>query len=193
MSTETHPAAPDRIAPARTRVSADGQFSALILGFFGAAWFGWAQEGPPAHWSGPLTVAGIVSAAVAVIGAVRTWRLRRELSARDREISRRYGIVVGICYALIVIGNIAVVRTGHSEYIAPWVAFGIGVHFWPLVPVLKDRLLIPAGAAVVAVAVAAVVIAQLTDVRPSAVTGAGTGAVLLVISIIQLFRRRPAR
>jgi hypothetical protein len=49
----------------------DRAMSALILGFFAAAWFGWAQADPPNSWLSGLTVGTILSLIVAIAGASR--------------------------------------------------------------------------------------------------------------------------
>ncbi|MFB9238531.1 hypothetical protein ACFFWC_23880 [Plantactinospora siamensis] len=191
----TGPAARDAARAARGPISrADAQLTALILGFFGGMWFNWGQQGAPAGWSGPLLAASLLSFAVAVLGGVNTWRWRRELTtARDRAASRRYGIIVGLSYLVLFVGAIALGRADRPEYIAPWVAFVIGAHFWALIPVLRDRaVLIPLGAVVVAVAGAAVALHAANGVQPSAVTGPGAGLALLVVAVLELLRRRPA-
>lgn len=169
----------------------DGQLTALILGFFAAAWFGWAHGGAPATWSIPLTVGSLASLAVAVLGGVRTWRQRHCLTAaNDRAASRRYGIIVGNTYLVIALGAVALGTTGHAAYVAPWVASVVGVHFWGLAPVLKDRTLIPLGVIVVAVALCAVVLASSTSMPASVITGAGTGTALLLAAVHGLLRRQ---
>ncbi|ASW57048.1 hypothetical protein [Plantactinospora sp. KBS50] len=172
---------------------ADAQFTALILGFFGSMWFGWAQQDAPAGWFGPLLAAGVLSLAVAVLGAVGTWRWRRELTAaRDRAASRRYGIIVGVSYTVLGAGAAALGATGHPDQIAPWVAFVTGVHFWALVPVLRDRrVLIPLGVVVVAASGAALALHAANGVPLSLATGVGTGTALLVAAVLELLRRRP--
>jgi len=60
-----------------------GQLSALILGFFAAAWFGWAHGGTPDSWAIPLDIASLGCVLVAVFAAVRVWRGRRHGGARN--------------------------------------------------------------------------------------------------------------
>ena len=166
-----------------------GQLSALILGLFAAAWFGWAHGGTPNSWAIALNVASIVCVLVAAFGAVRVWRGRRHDGTRnDPGVNRRYGIVVGISYAVLGAGAAVLGVTGHPEFVAPWVAFVVGVHFWALVPVLRDRSLIPLGIVVVAVAVGAVVFDLTTSASAVGITGVGTGAALLVAALYGLQR-----
>lgn len=63
-------------------------------------------------------------------------------------------------------------------YLAPWICLVVGVHFWPLSPVLRDRSFVGLGALLVTIAAAAVLASQRTNLAPSAVTGAGAGVVL---------------
>lgn len=166
-----------------------GQLSALILGFFAAAWFGWAHGGTPNSWAVSLDVASLVCVLVAVFAAVRVWRGRRHGGARpDPGLNRRYGIVVGISYAVLGIGAAVLGVTGHPEFIASWVALVIGVHFWALVSVLSDRSLIPLGIVVVTVAVCAVVLDLTTSASAVGITGVGTGAALLIAALYGLQR-----
>jgi hypothetical protein len=55
----------------------------------------------------------------------------------------------------------------------------VGVHFWPMAPVLKSPSLVALGALLTVVAVAAVFVSRHTGVAPGAITGAGAGVALL--------------
>lgn len=161
------------------------------------AWFGWGQEGPPA-WLVPFLVAGsFVGFAVAVAGAVTGFRSPKETAAlRDRAKLRRYGIIVGVEFGIAGIGAAILGATGQPAYIPAWVCAVVGVHFFVLAPVLGDRNLLPLGAILCVVAVAALVVGLATDVLPSAVTGIGAGAALAGFggaALVKAFRTaRPA-
>jgi hypothetical protein len=159
----------------------DNAMTALILGFFASSWFGWAQERPPAAWRTPLIVGALLSIVVAVAGAVLAWR---NWSAAGSALSepgamRRYGIIVGVEFGVAAAGAAGIAVWGRSEYIAPWICLVVGVHFFPMAPVLKDPSLVALGVLLVAIAVAAVVVSRRTELAPSAVTGAGAGIALL--------------
>jgi hypothetical protein len=80
----------------------DAGLTALFLGFFAAAWFGWAQAESTRRW---LLVGSIVSLVIAALGAVVGFRRPRDESAlHDRAKYRRYGIIVGIEFAFAGIG-----------------------------------------------------------------------------------------
>ena len=86
-----------------SRSRRDAAFTALFLGFFAAAWFGWAQaDSDLGVW---LTIGSVLSLAAAAAGAVIGFRSPGDGSAmRSREANRRYGILVGIEFATAFIG-----------------------------------------------------------------------------------------
>ena len=51
----------------------DAAMTALILGFFAPAWFGWAQEKPPDGWSAWLVTGSVVRLAIALVGGILAW------------------------------------------------------------------------------------------------------------------------
>ncbi|SDZ50153.1 hypothetical protein SAMN05421684_5848 [Asanoa ishikariensis] len=170
----------------RSQTRRDAGFTAVFLGFFASAWFGWAQADQSSAW---LTAGSIVSVLVAVIGLVTGLRAPAEGSAmKDRAASRRYGIIVGIEFAVIFAGAILLGRLGQPDYIPVWVAFVVGIHFVPLAPVLGDPLLRPLAVATCVVAVAGLITGLATDVAPSLVVGVGTGSLLLAYSLQALAR-----
>ncbi|MEV0717860.1 hypothetical protein [Asanoa sp. NPDC050611] len=176
----------------RPRTRRDAGFTALFLGFFAAAWFGWAQAGGSSGW---LTAGSVVSLLVAVAGLAIGLRAPAEGSAmRDRAASRRYGIIVGIEFAVIFIGAVLLGRLGQPDYIPVWVAFVVGVHFVPLAPVLGDPLLRPLAVATCLVALVGLVVGLASDTEPSLVVGIAEGLLLLGYSLQALARidRRPA-
>jgi len=166
----------------------DAAMSALILGFFASAWFGWAQERPPRTWRAALITGAVLSLAVAVLGAVLAWQNWSGASALDAPgAMRRYGIIVGVEFTAAAVGAAVLMLRGHARYVAPWICLVVGVHFWPMAPVLGDPLLIVLGAVLSAVAVAAVVVSRRTDIYPSAITGAGAGVSLLLVAVVSAF------
>jgi len=158
----------------------NGAMSALILGFFASCWFGWAQEKPPPVWRSLLIVGAVLSLIVAVVGAVYAWRNWSGGSALGEPgAMRRYGIIVGVEFAIAAVGAAVIALCGGGEYIAAWVCLVVGVHFWPMAPVLKSPSLIALGALLTGVAVVAVLVSRTTAVATSAITGAGAGLALL--------------
>ncbi|MGC4795655.1 hypothetical protein ACLQ3H_16225 [Micromonospora saelicesensis] len=77
----------------------------------------------------------------------------------------RSPLIVGAVLSLIVV--------------AAWVCLVVGVHFWPMSPVLKSPSLVALGALLAGVVVGAVLVSRTTAVATSAITGAGAGLALL--------------
>lgn len=178
-----------------SRSRRDAAFTALFLGFFAAAWFGWAQaDSDLGIW---LTIGSILSLAVAVAGAVIGFRSPGDGSAmRSRDANRRYGILVGIEFATAFIGAAILGATGAAAYIPVWICAVVGVHFFPLAPVLRDRGLYPLGVAMCVVAAIGLVTGLASDVAPSTVVGIGAGLLLLGYAVLGLSRaaqRAPVR
>ena len=100
----------------------------------------------------------------------------------------RFGIIVGIEFAIAAVGAGVVALTGRSDYMACWICAVVGVHFWPLSPVINDTSLHVPGALLVIIAIAAVTVARQSTVAPSAITGALAGISLLVFAGGAAFR-----
>lgn len=75
-----------------------------------------------------------------------------------------------------------------KEYVAPWIAFIVGIHFISLVSVFDDSSLYVLAALLVAVSIFAVIAAPKLQVASSAITGIGSGTVLLCFAILGLVR-----
>jgi hypothetical protein len=95
----------------------------------------------------------------------------------------QYGIIVGVEFGIAAAGAAVVAVRGRGEYVASWVCLVVGVHFWPMAPVLKTPSLVVLGALLTVVAVAAVLLPRRTGVAPSAISGAGAGVALLGFAI----------
>ena len=130
------------------------------------------------------------------MGAIRAFhRPSGEGALHDRAAGRRYGILVGIEFALIGLGAGVLGATGHDAYIPVWTCAVVGLHFFPLARVLGDPPLRWLGAAVTAVAVAALLAGAFTGVPPVSVTGVGAGVALLAYATLALAgpRRQPRK
>lgn len=171
----------------------DRGLTALILGFFAAGWFGWGGAVPVPGLGLWLTVGNVAALVVAAVGAVVFIRNRSAgAGPRDRSADRRYGIIVGIEFGVAGVGAAILGATGHAEFIPVLVCAVVGIHFFPLAAVLGDRLLVPLGALVTAVAAAALVLEVTTDVAASTVTGLGAGVLLLAYAVLALVQARAA-
>jgi hypothetical protein len=170
----------------RTPSRRDLGVTALVSGFFASAWFGWGQA-TRTGWELWLNVGSVAAIVVAVIGAVLGFRSPASTAAlRDPAAARRYGIIVGIEFGLAGLGAVALGVGGQARYIPVWVCAVVGVHFFPLAPVLGNRLLIPLAVLLCVVAAAALVTGLATGTAPSLVTGAGAGGLLLVFGAVAL-------
>ena len=160
----------------------------LFLGFFASAWFGWGNAAAPAWLEPWLIVGSVLSLAAAATGAVVAVRNRRTARPRDPAFNRRYGILVGIEFGVAFVGAAILGIAGQADYIPVWVCAVVGVHFFPLAPVLDDRGLVPLGVVVTAIAVVALVVGLATDTAPGTVTGVGAGVALLAYALSGLVR-----
>jgi len=134
----------------------DRGITALILGFFGFVWFGWGQADASAGLRVALAVGGVLALLVAVAGGVQAFRSpASDGTLHDRRAWRRYGLIVGVEFALAGAGAAALAAVGQSDYIPVWVCAVVAVHLFPLASVLRDRLLVALGMLLAAVALAA--------------------------------------
>lgn len=85
---------------------------------------------------------------------------------------RRHGsVLAGIGAAVLAVA-------GQAEFIAAWVCLVVGAHFFPLRRVFPGIGMAGLALAISVVGVAAAVVALVTPVLPSSVTGLGAGACL---------------
>ena len=164
----------------------DAAATAAVFGFFGSAWFGWAQDSPPQAWRWALVAGSILSLVVCAAGTLLTWRRWSEPTALDAQTSRVFGIIVGIEFALAGLGAGVFAAVGRADVIAAWVAVVVGVHLFPLAVLFKYRLLHLTAALVTIAGLAAVPVARFSSLAVSAVAGAGCGVVLLATAVISL-------
>jgi hypothetical protein len=172
----------------------DRGITALVEGFFAAAWFSWGHAAASAGLGRWLDIGSIAALLVAVAGGVTGFRSPASTGAlRDRRAARRYGITVGIEFGLAGVGAGVLGALGQAEYISVWVCAVVAVHFFPLAPILRDRLLVPLGALMSVAAATALVLGLTTDIAASTVTGLGAGSLLLTFGAIALIDALPRR
>jgi hypothetical protein len=183
------------VSAAATPSRRDVGLNALFLGFFASAWFGWAQAEPAGSLTPWLNAGSVAALLAAVAGAVIGFRQPADTSAlRVPGAGRRYGIIVGIEFGLAGVGAAVLAVTGATDYIPVWICAVVGVHFFPLAPVLRDRWLYPLGAALCLVALAGLIVALTTTTAASLVVGAGAGVLLLASAAAPLpYRGRAPR
>ena len=164
----------------------DAAATAAVFGFFASGWLGWAQDDPPPGWRRILATGSVLSLLTAVAGGILTWRNWSEGSAIDAETGPVFGAIVGIEVALAGLGALVLARRGQGDLTAAWVALVVGVHFFPLAPLLEYPLLYVVAALVTVAAVVSVPVARARGIAVSAVTGITVGTVLLGAALVSL-------
>jgi hypothetical protein len=177
------------ISAAGVSSGAQSGVTALILGFFACAWFGWGQADASRTFVAVLTMGSGIASIVAALGAIRLIRSPRgDRGMKDPTVRRRYGIVVGSEFIVAGAGAAILGATGAAAYIPAWICAVVGVHFFALALVLDAPALHWLGAVVTAVAAAAALVGMLTAVAPGSVTGPGAGLALVLYAILVLAR-----
>lgn len=164
-------------------------FAAAIFGFFTFAWFGWAQERPRKSWRVPLGVMSTLGLLLSIFSfyiGYSHWDSPSALNTHSSFNAYITFVIIEFLVALIV-GVILIIKKW-SNYVAPWIALVVGVHFFPLSFVFDDFIYNILGVLVVITALLAVPLARKLDVASSAVTGIGTGTFLFIFAVINLIR-----
>jgi hypothetical protein len=161
--------------------------TALYLGIFATIWFSVPAATPPL---GAFLVAGSVVALVTVGAGIALVLLSRADGPvpRDAAADRKYLVIFAAELAAAGFGAVLLAETGRSEYIAVLVGAVVGIHFWPLAPVLKDPALRVLAVAVCAAAVAGLAAGLFTSATPATVAGAGIAVLLLGYALGALIR-----
>ena len=121
----------------------------------------------------------MLSIAVAVAGGVLGWQHWSDGTVFGPATSRNFGIVVGIEFGVAGLGAVILALRKHKEFIAPWVAFVVGVHLFPVAVVLQYPLIHVVGALVTIGSLLAVPLARSRSWAISFSTGLLTGPALL--------------
>lgn len=163
----------------------DAAMTVAIFGFFSAAWFGWAQERPPegaAKWW--LSGGSALGTLFAVAGGLLAWRNWDEGSVlSDGGGMNLYLTILGIEFGVALLGVVVLLAMGRRDYFAPWICLVVGVHFFPLAPVLANPVLYVLGAWLTVWPFLAVRWAHRRDFLPSFTTGVGAGPALLLAAL----------
>ncbi|MFI6266344.1 hypothetical protein [Micromonospora sp. NPDC051006] len=160
---------------------------ALYLGIFATVWFSVPAAEQPLR--GALLAGSVAALLTAVGGGIVTARSRgAETGPRDRAAGRRYLLIVVAEFALAGLGAVALAAAGWSEFVPVLVCAVVGLHFFPLAPLLGDPLLRPLGVAICAVALAGLLTGLATGVSAGLVVGTGTGVLLLGYALRALAR-----
>jgi len=160
-----------------TATDRDVAFTAAVLGIAGFAWFGWAQEAPPASWRLPLGIASGLCFAAAVVGGVlgvRWWDTPTALATSSDGV--RFGVIVAIEAVLCAAGAVVLARTGNAAWVSAWICGVVGIHFVPLARVFHDAGFVVLAVLLVGVAVGSWVWGRGSSLAPSALVGVLAGS-----------------
>ncbi len=164
----------------------DAAATAAVFGFFSSCWFSWAQERPPRQWRTPLTVAAVVALLTAAGGAWLTWRHWSDGTTFDPGTGMAFGVIVAVEVGVAGLGSWLLVSRRRADLVPAWIALVVGVHFYPLAPLLHYPLRYAVATVVTLVALSSPYVARSRGYAVSAATGAATGAVLLVAASFSL-------
>lgn len=167
----------------------DHAMMVAIFGFAGFVWYGWAQENPKKSWRKYLGIGAVVSVLVGIYGvylSVQDWDAPSALN--ELGSMTWYYVIVAIEFILAIIGSYYLTRKGYSDYIAAWICFVVGIHFFPLAILFKDWTLY-----VLAILFLLVIFYSVRKVKKvtyasSALIGIGAGSSLLVFALFNLYR-----
>lgn len=160
-----------------------------IFGLFSMVWFGWAQEKPPANWRIFLGLASGVALLMCSVGAyfsVIHWNDGSVLS--HPETHKQYLMFVGIEFLLAGIGAYFFIKRNKNNYVAPWVALVVGIHFFWLKDLFQDPSLIILGVLLIGIAGISLWLSHRWNIASSFLTGIGSGAVLFCFAILGFIR-----
>jgi hypothetical protein len=164
----------------------DAAATAVIFGFFGSAWFGWAQDQPPKSWRPWLLTGSVVSLLTMVAGGLLTWRHWSDGTAFDEDTSKTFGIVVGIEVVLAAVGAAVLRARGNWDVIPAWIALVVGLHLFLVAAIIGCPFIHVIGALVTAAALAATPVARSRSLPVSATNGLGVGTSLLAGAVFSL-------
>ncbi|HBS44547.1 MAG TPA: hypothetical protein DEA91_09005, partial [Paenibacillus sp.] len=85
-------------------------------------------------------------------------------------------------------GASILMKCKYNDYVAPWIAFIVGIHFIGLKSVFNDFSLYLLAAFLVATSIVSLFISKKLKVANSAITGIGAGTVLFAFALLGLIR-----
>ncbi|MDI6103081.1 hypothetical protein QLQ12_31150 [Actinoplanes sp. NEAU-A12] len=161
--------------------------TALYLGIFATLWFSVPENKPPL---GTFLLVGSIMA-LATVGAGIALLVSSRGDGpmpRDAAADRKYLVIFAAELAAAGFGAVLLAETGRSEYIPVFVGTVVGVHFWPLAPVLKDPALRVLAVAVCVAALIGLIAGLVSSVPAGTVAGAGIAVLLLGYALGALIR-----
>lgn len=172
---------------ARGEARRQSGLTALYSGIFATIWLSVPDAEPPL---GPfLLIGGIAALVTAAAGGALVIRARADGPApRDTAADRTYLVIFAAELAAGGFGAVLMAVTDRAEFIPVLVGVVVGVHFWPLAPVLNDPALKVLAGLVVVAALAGLAAGLISDVQPAQVAGSGIGVLLLGYALGALIR-----
>lgn len=162
---------------------------ASIFGLFSCSWFGWAQEKPRASWRKYLGIASGAALLVCLAGvylSVTNWHAPSALT--NPTAFRQCLISVYLEFFLAGAGAFVLIKRKLHNYVAPWIAFIVGIHFIGLKSVFDDPSLYLLAFLLVAVSILSLFLSRKLQVPNSAITGIGAGTALFAFALLGLIR-----
>src|SRR5690625_644460 len=160
-----------------------------VFGVFSFCWFGWAQESPRNSWRKYIGIASGIALIVGLIGiylSITNWQEGSALSDSIAFIG--YLIFVYIELFLAGLGAFILIKYKRNNYIAPWIAFIVGIHFIWLKSIFQDSSLYILSILLIGVSIISPFLARRLNVANSAITGIGAGIVLFCFALLGLIR-----
>ncbi|MFG1954823.1 hypothetical protein [Micromonospora sp. NPDC048830] len=159
--------------------------TALYLGIFAAISFSVPAADQPLRTL--LVVASLGALATAAVGGVVAARSRPAADAvRNPAADRRYVLIVLAEFAATGLGAALLAAAGFGGYAPVLVCAVVGLHLFPLTPVLKDPRLRLLGGTMCLVALAGLVTALASAVPAGLVVGVGAGLLLWAYALLAL-------
>jgi hypothetical protein len=161
--------------------------TALYLGIFATIWLSVPEIEPPLGVL--LVTASIAALLTAGAGGALAIRSRAEGPLwRDAIADRTYLVIFAGELAAAGFGAVLLAVTGHAEYVPVLVGAVVGLHFWPLAPVLRDPALRVLAGLICLAALVGLIAGMTSSVSPGKVVGTGVGVLLLGYAIGALIR-----
>lgn len=160
-----------------------------IFGVFGSSWFGWAQEKPRESWRKFLGIASVFSLLVGLGGiflSVTNWHQPSALS--EAGAFKSYLIFLYAEFFVTGFGAFLLIKYKRKDYVAPWVAFIVGIHFIGLKSIFEDASLYLLATLLIAISIISIFLSKKLKVANSAITGIGAGIVLFCYAILGIIR-----
>lgn len=161
----------------------DALYTTAWFGLMSMVWFGWAQEAPPRSLRVAMIVGSVLGVALAIGFGVLTavhWGNPTALEGHYET----FGIVVGAEVAVAGAGAAALGLTGHSRWMAWWVAVVVAAHFLSLAWLLHGPWLAVLGAAQLVALAVLVPVLHASSMPTSRWVGPLMGLTLLLYAVL---------